>query len=371
MQHAQHSTNAGWSASHAAAMVGADPVRQAVHTVEGPTLHSREPAFDLGLAAVDRAPTCFGRSSRASARSLGPGRIRAVRRCMSRLAMGMAASLMLVGCGGEPTELLNTPSDSAPPPATTTPGTTVAGGETPGVNEIANASAEPGTLVKISAITPKKFAAAHCSKVIIVLLYQPDSLIDESIYREARAATKDLKDVVTLAYTPSDVKAFGDLPAKLGLLSTPGLAIVDRSGRIEAFWTSYVDQQLIAYQLDRAASARPCKVSEADVPAAGSALNDAALVAAGGKPASATAAANAAAAATAATGAGTTDASAVLTGGATTAGTVPNGTDSAGTALTSAPGTAAGIAADANASPSLNPGTTPAAAPIAGDPATF
>lgn len=362
----QHPADRGaWPTTRAAAIVGADPVRRTSHTVEGPTLHEREPAFDLGLAAVDRAPTCFGRSSRASARAFGPGRLIA-----RRALLLVAVALAVAGCGGEPTELLNTPEENAAggTPTETAPASTVAAEESPRLNEISGASAKPGELVKLSAITPKRFSAAHCSKVIAVLFYQPESLVDEALLSNAQAATKGRENVVTLAYTPADVKSYGDLPSKLGLLATPGLAIVDRSGKIETFWTSYVDQQLIEYQLDRAASAQPCKLTAEDVPAAGSALKDAALVAGGGKPASQTAGTTAAGTpATAATG--TTAAGAIdpLTGlpasTAPSATTPATGALPAGGGLTSAPAAATDLAGDMNASPSLNPDTAAATQP--------
>lgn len=207
----------------------------------------------------------------------------------------IAFAVVAAGCGGaEPAQLLETPATpAATTPAETPPGTTVAD-EPATTNEISKASAKPGEQVKISAITPKRFAKAHCDKVIIVMLYQPGSVLDEALYAQAKLAAKGRRNLVSLAYTPSDVKAYGDLPSKLGLLSTPGLAIIDRSGRIETFWTSYVDYRLIQYQLDRASAARPCKVSSDEVPAAASSpLADAATVAGGGTIAADPAAASA------------------------------------------------------------------------------
>lgn len=156
------------------------------------------------------------------------------------------------------------------------------GEETPGINEIASANAAPGTAVKLSAITPKKFAKAHCSKPIMVVYYQPKSVVDTKMLAEAKLAASKVKDTVLLVYTPKDVKASGDLPAKLGLFSTPGVATVNRSGAIENFWVSYVDHALLEFSLRNAANAKPCKVDAEDVPAPGSALADAALVASGG-----------------------------------------------------------------------------------------
>lgn len=232
----------------------------------------------------------------------------------------VAASLLLAGCGGGDAAVDTAGVDPAAangaPATTDTMGATntlagdpnAAGGATgadgalagdgslgatediPGANEISNADAASGTLVKISALTPKKFSDAHCSKPIMVVLYQPGSILDERLYDSAKAAAKRLgeKDLVTLAYTPREVKAMGDLPSKLGLLATPGVATVGRNGTIENFWTTYVDEALIEASLKNAAASKPCKLTSEDVPAPGSALEDATTVANGGTVANTT-----------------------------------------------------------------------------------
>jgi hypothetical protein len=178
------------------------------------------------------------------------------------------------------------PSASVDPTTVPTDGANTAPGATediPGANEIANADASAGAQITVSAITPKKFASAHCTKPIMVVLYQPESILDGQLYKAAKAAAKaGPKDLVTLAYTPADVKGMGDLPSKLGLLSTPGLATVGRDGTIENFWTTYVDSALIGRSLANAAASKPCRVATSDVPTAGSALADATTVANGG-----------------------------------------------------------------------------------------
>ncbi len=282
MSHETDPTRGPWPAAEAAAMVGADPARRMVQTVEGPTLHDREIGFGRGLASSDRSPTCNCRSSRASARSFGPGRPST--RLAARMLGVLALALVATGCGGSPEALMNTPQENAAPaPA---PDATLAGDtgatDQPGVNEISSASAKVGEPVKVSAITPKKFAKAHCADPIMVVFYQPESILDSELYGQAKAAAKGVDDLVTLVYTPKDVKSFGDLPSKLGLLTTPGVATVGRDGTIENFWTTYVDSALIHRSLLNAEKSKPCKVSSNDVPAAGSALVDATTVANGG-----------------------------------------------------------------------------------------
>lgn len=284
-------------------MVGADPARRSAHTVEGPTLHDRETEFGRGIASSDRSPTCFGRSSRTSARSFGPGRL------STRLLAVAALALVAAGCGGDDAGAGGLPVDStatgvdpamtAASPAGTTvanPGTAggatdpmAAGGadageEVPGANEISNADAASGTLVKITAITPKEFATAHCAKPILVVMYQPGGILDERLLGAATAGAKraGIKDLVVLDYNPRDVKAMGDLPSKLGLLSSPGVATVARDGTIGNFWTTYVDEALIEKSLRNADRTRACKVGSDEVPAAGSQLANAAIVASGG-----------------------------------------------------------------------------------------
>jgi hypothetical protein len=217
----------------------------------------------------------------------------------------LAVALLAAGCGGGGDAVV---ADEAVTPATdpatgmpvgdpavpvdpslaaaSAPGAT---DDIPGANEIANADASAGAQVTISSITPKKFSDAHCAKPILVVLYQPESILDGQLYKAAKTAAKSgPKDLVTLAFTPADVKGMGDLPSKLGLLSTPGLATVGRDGTIENFWTSYVDSALIGRSLKNAGASKPCKVATSDVPAAGSALADAATVANGGSVAGTT-----------------------------------------------------------------------------------
>ncbi|MCW2961543.1 MAG: hypothetical protein JWM90_1930 [Thermoleophilia bacterium] len=193
---------------------------------------------------------------------------------------------------------------NAPVDPNAVPGTPVAGGATdgsaatnagsdvPGLNEIANADASSGTPIKLSALTPKVFKSAHCRKPIIVVLYQPGAILDAKLLAEARAAKASVKGSTQITYTPKDVKAFGDLPAKLGLLSAPGVAIVNRDGTFGIVWTSYVDRELIAKALRYAASTKQCKLSVDDVPAAGepvaSDLSNAAALVSGAKPAAST-----------------------------------------------------------------------------------
>jgi hypothetical protein len=200
-------------------------------------------------------------------------------------------ALIASGCGGTdapPATDTATPTPSTDPTSSTvaTPATgttTPAAGENdPGVNEIAGSKAKPGAQVTISAITPKQFSAAHCAKPIMVVFYQPGAVVDEALLEEARAAAATVPGAVTFVYTPRDVRRFGDLISKLGLLSTPGVATVGRDGRIENFWVSYVDRALIQRSLRNAAAAHPCKVTADEVPAAGSAFQDAATVASGG-----------------------------------------------------------------------------------------
>ncbi|MCW2956224.1 MAG: hypothetical protein JWO69_1093 [Thermoleophilia bacterium] len=317
-----HSTNDSWSAAHDAAKVGADPVQRVVQHVEGPTLYNREPEFGRGLASYDRAPTCSGRSSRASASTSGPGRTFA-RRVASGAAL-LALALVVAGCGGEEVPVdaapaavdpaLTTPAATNPdgtpvtPAATNpdgtpvTPGTPIAGGATdgtaagdeggdvPGLNEISGATATNGSTVKISALTPKQFKQAHCNKPILVVLYQPGSILDEKLLDEARTAKAKVPGTVQIIYTPKQVKSFGDLPAKLGLLSAPGVATVGRDGRIANFWTTYVDSDLILSSLRNAAKAKPCRLTSDDVPTveAPSDLSNAAALVAGQSPAAPT-----------------------------------------------------------------------------------
>jgi hypothetical protein len=356
-----------WSAGQAAAMVGADPARFVAQHVEGPTLLDRELPFVHGIAAYDRAPTCVSRSSPASVLESEPGRSsaaaatttatspkrrRTVRRAVGAGVLTLALALVAAGCGaaadpaavdpaaastptpdasattGTPVAATTTtdpttgavtttdPTTGAVIPATATAGATgattstaTADEDVPGVNEISGTEAAGGAAIKISKLTPKEFVTAHCAKPIVVVLHQPDSILDQELLSSVKSAIGNAsktakKDTVLLVYTPADVKKFGDLPAKVGLLSAPGVAVINRGGAIQNFWTGYVDESLIRRVLEIASATKPCKVANEDAGAAAadpslgaaaqpaSSLATAATIASGGTPAATTPAAN-------------------------------------------------------------------------------
>ncbi len=199
-------------------------------------------------------------------------------------------AVVAAGCGSDdPESLANTLTATGDETSSsqTIADTSAAGSkETPGVNEISGADAKPGAPVTVSSRTPKEFAKAHCAQPIVVVLHQPGAILDKALFEAAKSAVAKahVKDLVFLDYAPSEVKAMGDLPSKLGLLSAPGVATVGRDGTIENFWTTYVDDALIARSIQNADAAKACKVSTKDVPTAGttSPLADAATVANGG-----------------------------------------------------------------------------------------
>lgn len=271
-----------WPAARSAAMVGADPARRVAHHVEGPTLLERELPFGRGLATVDRAPTCIGRSTRASA-GAGPGRLLRSTRALRGAAATLAIALVVAGCGGAE-EIPADAGAAAPTPDSTTPGMVTPGtdGAVPGVgvaggaagaedgmNEIATAQAGNGTPVKLSSRTPKEFSSAHCARPIMVVLHQPGSILDQALLKESRTAAATIKDTKLLVYTPRMVRSYGDLPTKLGLIAAPGVAIVARDGTVENFWTTFVDNKLIEASLRNASTAKACKSDGGAVDAAG------------------------------------------------------------------------------------------------------
>ena len=313
-------------------MVGADPARRVAQHVEGPTLLDRELPFGRGIATLDRAPTCLGRSSPAFASASRPGRpsapARRIRRIAASGALLLALALVAAGCGGAPAADPSTAAPAPTPDASAT-GTTVAGAtdpntglpvttpaapgaagattpatstqeDVPGANEIAGSEAAGMAAVKISKLTPRDFAKAHCIRPIVIVLHQPGAIMDQELLGEARAAVASVsaKDVLTLVYTPREIKRSGDLLAKVGLLSSPGVSVINRGGAIQNFWPGYVDAALIRRSLELAAATKPCKVSNEDAgasaadpslgAAAPSALaNAATLVAGTGTPAAA------------------------------------------------------------------------------------
>ncbi|MCW2949138.1 MAG: hypothetical protein JWN41_151 [Thermoleophilia bacterium] len=288
-----------WSAAHAAAMVGADPARRVVQHVEGPTLLDRELPFGRGIATLDRAPTCLGRSSPAFALVSEPGRSN--RRHLLRRGLGatlttIVLALVATGCGGAADATTATPAPApaaTPTPAvadsgstgttvadgtagaasastdTTTPGAASSSSDIPGANEIAGSEAAGGAAIKISTLTPQEFVRAHCTKPIVVVLHQPNSILDQALLSSVKAALGSASrtakhDTVLLVYTPKEIKRFGDLPAKVGLLTAPGVAVINRGGAIQNFWTGYVDSSLLGRVLELAAATKPCKVANED-----------------------------------------------------------------------------------------------------------
>jgi len=136
--------------------------------------------------------------------------------------------------------------------------------------------------VKTSEATPKEFVDDLGRRTIVVVLYQPASIIDESQLLEVRAAVAGSKDVTLLEYTAAEYKRYGDVPEKLGLFRAPSVAVVDRAGTIENFWSSFVDRGLLFHAISKANAARPSKVAAVEAPPviAGSAFSTAATAAA-------------------------------------------------------------------------------------------
>ena len=271
-----------WPAASLAGMVSADPVRRVATHVDGPTLHEREPAFGRGIASVDRAPTCNGRSNPTSA-AAGPGR--RWFRALGSVACN-AAMLLLQGCGGgdAPAEVASggtdtsgsTPTNTST--ANTTAGTPVAdpaaSGTTPadgtqgsGTATLDNSFLAPGDQVKTSKATPKVFVRALGRRAMIIVMYQPGETASQQLMSEVDRAVRGRPDVLVLKYAPADYAAFGDLADQLDLFDIPSLAIVDRSGKLQNMRTRYWPSNLIARSLDIARKAAPAKVSPADAPA--------------------------------------------------------------------------------------------------------
>lgn len=281
-----------WPDGRTAATVMADPACTVVLHVEGPTLYDRESAFDCGLASVDRTPTCFGRSSSAFARyRSGRFTSRAARTLLSLAALTVCA-VVLAGCGGgaavEPpatdaagadpaavvdpnAPVIDPALDPALDPATTgDPGALVgngdAGSDVADNEGIATSSAAPGTQVATSDSTPKAFVKALGKKPIVVIIHQPGAIVDEHLLAESRIASRAAKGVVFLSYIAGDFKHYGDLPGKIGLLSSPSVAVISRDGSIENFWSGYVDNILIAKSVMLAAAAKGASVTPDDAP---------------------------------------------------------------------------------------------------------
>lgn len=199
--------------------------------------------------------------------------------------------------------------------------------------------AAPGTQIETSDQTPKEFVNALGRKTIVVFMYQPTSTLDELVAKEVKAAVKRVPGVVLLTYRVGEFKKYGDLPERVALLgSSPGVAVVDREGKLQNFFRNYVDANMLTLTLRIANLAAPANVTPGDVPTESASGFDKLT---GSAPASAT---------TAGTPAATTDPAAAATGGTTTGtdGSVP------ATGTTTAPSTGtgdAGVPATSSAPP--------------------
>lgn len=281
-----------WPGAAAAGMVSADPVRRVATHVDGPTLYEREPGFGCGIASVDRAPTCNGRSNPTSA-AAGPGR----RSFRIACAIGcVITSLLIQGCGGSDAGTdaagagtgTQTQTPASGQPANDASSSTVANTGTPAAgtttdpNASAGAAANPqattaGTLqneiltagdqVKTSKATPRGFVKALGRRAIIVVMYQPGETASQQMLAEVAAATRSRTDVLVLKYTPADYASYGDLADQLDLFDIPSLAIVDRAGKLQNMRARFWPSNLIARSLDIARKVAPAKVSPADAPA--------------------------------------------------------------------------------------------------------
>lgn len=285
---AQGNHNKRWSGSASTATVGASPVPPAANTVVGPTPFDRELGFGRGIASADRAPTWISRSIQAVV-AAGAGRR------MFALVSVMLISAIAAGCGGGDEASSDVSADSAPTtpttpttpagtgdaatgaPAAGTPGATgsLAGAQTgaastgAGIASDAEIVAAPGTQLETSDQTPKAFVEALGKRTIVVAIYQPTSTLDEATMREVRAAIKKTPGTLLLTYSAGDFKKYGDLPERVALLgATPGVAVVDRSGKLQNFFRTYVDRNLLALTIRLANRAKAAKVTPGDVPTA-------------------------------------------------------------------------------------------------------
>lgn len=220
-----------------------------------------------------------------------------MRRTVGAGLLTLALALVAAGCGGAAAEdaaavdpaagmtpapttdatgtpVVNADGTTTPAPATTgATGATGSGDAEPGTNELSGTEAAGGAAIKISQLTPKDFARAHCSRPIVVVLHQPDSILDQSVLASANSALSHSsasiqKDTLLLTYTPREVKRYGDLLSKVGLLQSPGVAVVNRGGAIQNFYTGYVDASLLRKVIQLAAATKPCKVANEDAGAA-------------------------------------------------------------------------------------------------------
>ncbi|MBC7461704.1 MAG: hypothetical protein H7287_10115, partial [Thermoleophilia bacterium] len=142
-----------------------------------------------------------------------------------------------------------------------------------GTNELSGTVAAGGAAIKISQLTPKDFARAHWSRPLVVVLHQPGAILDQELLASVNSAlshssTLVRKDTLLLTYTPKELKRYGDLLSKLGLLQSPGVAVVNRGGAIQNFWPGYVDASLLRKVIQIAAATKPCKVANEDAGAA-------------------------------------------------------------------------------------------------------
>lgn len=286
-----------WRTPAVPATVGADPARRSTSNVEGPTPHDRELPFGRGLAAVDRAPTCICRSSRTPV-GAGPGRFSPTlaRSRAALVTVVLACALVATGCGGGDAAAPADAGATLDATAATGDQTALAGadgttldatGAETGAEDpagpsggLAGSAAAPGVTVATSRRTPKAFRAAMGIRPIVVVLYQPDAVLDKAALLEARLAARTVDDAVLLTYAASDVAGYGDLPEQLGLFSTPSVAVVSRSGEIQNFWAGYVDRGLLERSVQQAADATASEVTSADAPPISPLANAASLVAA-------------------------------------------------------------------------------------------
>jgi hypothetical protein len=210
--------------------------------------------------------------------------------------------MLLAACGGGAETPPVTPSDGAGAPAATDANglpASSAGGDVPGTadssldaatpNDLETGAADsgsidvaPGSHVPTSDRTPGTFVDALGKQQIIVVLYQPDSIIGDLLLEEVSAASKAVDGTLQLSYTPADRKKYGDLCRNLGLFEAPSVAVVNRSGEIQNFWSGYVGRDLLTHVLTLASKSKKSSVTADDAPAATSSLETAADTAVAG-----------------------------------------------------------------------------------------
>lgn len=212
-----------------------------------PTFQHRESMSGSSSVSWRRSnPTCFGRF-RAPSGAARWGYLR--RGGLTAIATALTA-LAFAGCGGAAGTTGDPAGAATTADVATAPSKVVATHRT--------GPLQPGEQISATTDSPKPFAAALVEHRPVLVAFLLRGIADDDYVGAALAKAKASTagaGVTFMVYDMNKQRDFGDLPALLGVTSSPSIVVIGRDGRLVNSWTGLVDEQMVRQSVSEAKSA--------------------------------------------------------------------------------------------------------------------